>query len=102
MKLPFGLDFSTAQQMMRQMEEMGKQIKNISATGYAGGDMVTVTIDGNHNATVKISDEAYSIGGKEVLETLVAAAISDAETRLEEAMKEKNSETVAKMMGSLS
>ena len=102
MRLPFGLNLPDSQQLMREMEKMSNAMKDVSASGAAGGDMVVVTLDGKSNVSVRISDEAYSIGGKEVLETLVAAAVHDAIVKLEEAVKEKNSEAVAKLMGQLS
>ena len=76
---PFGIDF-------------GDIADGISATGSAGGDMVSITIDGNNQVRdVKISQEAYDLGSQ-ALQTLVSAALSDTLGRLDEARQEKQKE----------
>ena len=83
---PFGIDFGDIAKMKKEFDRI------ISATGSAGGDMVSITIDGNNQVRdVKISQEAYDLGSQ-ALQTLVSAALSDTLRRLDEARQEKQKE----------
>ena len=89
---PFGIDFGDIAKMKKEFDRMKSAMDDISATGNAGGDMVSITIDGNDNVRdVKISDEAYALGAG-TLQTLVSAALGDALRRLNEAKMDKQKE----------
>ena len=65
-----------------QIEAAKEKAEKIKATGTAGGDMVSVTINGKDEAEkVVISQEAYDLG-KEALEVLLCAAITQAAANL--------------------
>ncbi len=67
------------------------EMKQMTATGASGGDMVKVTINGMHNIEkLEISDEAYSLGDKETLQVLIMAAFNAAADNLKEAIEEKS------------
>ena len=89
---PFGIDFGDIAKMKKEFDRMKSAMDGISATGSAGGDMVSITIDGNNQVRdVKISQEAYDLGSQ-ALQTLVSAALSDTLRRLDEARQEKQKE----------
>ena len=89
---PFGIDFGDIAKMKKEFDRMKSAMDGISATGSAGGDMVSITIDGNNQVRdVKISQEAYGLGSQ-ALQTLVSAALSDTLGRLDEARQEKQKE----------
>ncbi len=101
MKLPFNIDLKDINEMKASAEKMQMELDQVEATGTAGADMVTVRINGKGDVLeVSISDEAYSIGGKQALQTLVAAAIAAALRNLKEARDEKQAEIVGRMMPS--
>ena len=67
---------------MDDMKALTDRLNDIRATGYAGGDMVSVTLNGSNQAvSVTISDEAAALG-RQALETLVCAAINDASEKI--------------------
>lgn len=89
---PFGIDFGDIAKMKKEFDRMKSAMDGISATGSAGGDMVSITIDGNNQVRdVNISQEAYDLGSQ-ALQTLVSAALSDTLRRLDEARQEKQKE----------
>ena len=80
---------------------MQGNLKHISATGYAGGDMVMVTIDGKFHVTnIVISDQAINTKNAKVIADLVKAAFHDAHQRVQEQIKEKiGSAEMSDMLG---
>lgn len=78
-------------EMLNQFQQTQKEVKSLEITGESGAGAVKVTLNGHHDATkVEINDEIFQ-GGKDVTEELVAAAINDANQRLEKALKDKMS-----------
>lgn len=76
---PFKFDLKSLQDDMKALTD---RLNDIRATGYAGGDMVSVTLNGSNQAvSVTISDEAAALG-RQALETLVCAAINDASEKI--------------------
>src|SRR4051794_8031411 len=78
----FGQIASLLQNLPKMREEMEKfqaQLAQISAEGDAGGGMVKAKVNG-HLEVVKItlSDEAVRLNDKEMLEDLIAAAVTQA------------------------
>lgn len=89
--------------MMKQVEEMQKNMKNMEAelettevTGKAGGDFIEVNLTCKPRCNkVTISDEAFE--DKEMLEDLVAAAINDALRKVETTKEDKMSNVTGGM-----
>ena len=78
-------------------ENVQKELDSISASSASGGDMVSITLKANGEVLdFNISDEAYNLGSKEMLTTLIKAAIADAMRNLEAAKKEKEIELATK------
>lgn len=102
MKMPFGIDMGQINKIKEQAEEMKKEVAAVKATGTAGGDMVTVTVTGDDKVeSVSISEEAYSVGGREGLEVLVKAAFGDALSKLGQAKEAKQRELAQKAMSGM-
>lgn len=96
MKLPF-FDQNFANKLKEMAENVQKELDSISASGASGGDMVSITLKANGEVLdFNISDEAYNLGSKEMLTTLIKAAIADAMRNLEAAKKEKEFELATK------
>ena len=96
MKLPFFF-FFFANKLKEMAENVQKELDSISASGASGGDMVSITLKANGEVLdFNISDEAYNLGSKEMLTTLIKAAIADAMRNLEAAKKEKEIELATK------
>lgn len=96
MKLPF-FDQNFTNRLKEMAENVQKELDSISASGASGGDMVSITLKANGEVLdFNISDEAYNLGSKEMLITLIKAAIADAMRNLEAAKKEKEFELATK------
>ena len=68
-----------AQQMQQKMADIQEQLKTKTATGTAGGGMVTVTANGkNEIISIVIEEEIISAEEKEMLQDLIIAATNDA------------------------
>ena len=84
-----------AQKMQQRMEEAQKELSQVRVIGKAGGGMVTIELDGGHNAravTIKPTMMEEDVG---MLEDLIAAAINDASRQIEKVSKEKISQLTA-------
>ena len=78
-----------AQKMQSGLQAAQDEIAKLEVTGEAGGGMVRVVITGRHDVK-KLEIDPVLIGDeKEMLEDLIAAAINDANRRLEETSKER-------------
>ncbi len=77
--------------LMKQAQQMQQKLQdaqqNLRATGTAGGELVTVTLDGRHHLVdLKIQKDAIDPEDPSMLEDLLKAAFKDASTKAEEAM----------------
>lgn len=82
-----------AKEMQAKMGQMQEELANMEIVGSAGGDMVTITIDGKGNMrSVKIDDGLISDGDGEIIEDLILAAHLDARKKLEANSADKMSE----------
>ena len=100
MSNPFG-NLSDIFKLKNQLEDIQKDMGRLQATGYAGGDMASVTLDGNNNCIeVRLSDESMTLG-RQAVETLVAAAINDANSAMNEKRTEYQQEKGRKLMPNL-
>ena len=81
-----------AQQMQAKMAQMQAELaeKNIEAS--AGGGMVKVVMNGRHEVvSVSIDPEVVDPQDVEMLEDLVAAAVTEAANRVEEMVRDEMS-----------
>ena len=86
-----------AQEMQTKMQEMQDKLAEVEISGRAGGGMVTITMDGRHNASkVKIKPSLLE-EEVEMLEDLIAAAINSAVKEIEKESKKKISQLTAGM-----
>lgn len=90
--------FKQAQEMGGKVEEVREQLKNERLTGTAGGDMVTVEVNGLCEVlSVKIDPGLVERGEREMIEDLVPAAINQASQKA----KEKHAEMMKSVTGNL-
>jgi hypothetical protein len=91
MKGGLGNLMKQAQQMQANMQKAQEEIAGMEVTGEAGGGLVKVTMTGRHEAR-RVSIDASLVGeDKDMLEDLVAAAITDAAHKIESATQERMS-----------
>ena len=78
-----------AQKMQEQMAKAQEELAELSITGTAGGGMVEITLSGKREVEkVTIKPEAVDPDDVEMLEDLIAAALGDALSKVEEKEKE--------------
>lgn len=79
-----------AQEMQSKMQDAQQRIASMEKTGVAGAGLVKITLNGQHqakNVFIDLSLLRSDDESKEMLEDLVAAAINDASSKIEEAAK---------------
>ena len=87
-----------AQQMQQKMASLQDTLKGKTATGSAGGGMVTVTANGQSEIiAVNIEQNIISVDEKEMLQDLVTAATNDALRKVKEISKEEMSKLTGGM-----
>lgn len=86
-----------AQQMQANMEKVQKEIAEAEATGESGAGLVKVVINGKHDVKRVEIDPELMKDDKEMLEDLIAAAVNDANRRIEKISQEKMSSVTAGM-----
>lgn len=87
-----------ARDMQDKLEEMHKTVSDLRATGESGGGMVKAIVNGNRRVVkILISDDAMT--DRDLLQDLVAAAVSDAMGKIEQAIGAKMKSTLAGGMG---
>jgi nucleoid-associated protein EbfC len=75
--------------LMKDAEDMKKEMEKIEVTGESGAGAITVTMTAKHYVkNISISDDIIS-EDKVVLEELICGAINDAVKRIEDATKDK-------------
>ena len=81
-----------AQQMQAKMAKVQAELAEKSVEASAGGGMVKVVMNGRHEVvSVKIDSEVVDPQDVEMLEDLVAAAVTEAANRVEEMVKDEMS-----------
>ncbi len=74
-----------AQEMGGRMQEINEELKTRRTTGSAGGDMVTVEVNGlNEVLACRIDPQLIDSGDRELIEDLVASAVNQALTKAKE------------------
>lgn len=89
MKAQLGNLMRQAQQMQENMKKLQDELARTEVTGESGAGLVKVTLTGKHQAHRVQIDPAALKEDKEFLEDLIAAAINDAEQKVEALAREK-------------
>lgn len=86
-----------AQEMKVNMERAKKELSETEVIGQSGGGMVKVIMNGNHEVNRVEINENLMKDDKEMFEDLVAAAINDANRRVEKITQERMSNVTSGM-----
>jgi hypothetical protein len=84
-----------AQKMQENLQKAQDELYRIEVTGEAGAGLVKVTMTGRHDVKRVEIDPALLREDKDMLEDLIAAAINDANHRVEQAIRERMAELTA-------
>ena len=80
------------QNIQSRMKDMQDKVKDIIVTGTAGGDMVSVEMNGAMEVTgVTISPEVVDPNDIEMLQDLIIAALRDAMVKVKEQLQDQMS-----------
>lgn len=94
---PFDL-FKQLQGLQSRMGEVQAKLRNVKATGSAGGGLVTVELNGQMQVEkVTIAPEAVDPRDIAMLQDLVQAAMSDALDRIKEKIRDEVSQVTGLM-----
>ena len=91
MKGALGNLMRQAQKVQEDMAKAQKELESTEITGESGAGLVKVTLNGRRQAMRVQIDPSAMEEDREFLEDLVAAAINDAEQKVEAHSKEKMS-----------
>lgn len=97
MKGAIGDLMKQAQKMQAEVERVQREIAAAEVTGEAGGGMVRVLMTGRHDVCKVTIDAELMKDDKNMLEDLLAAAVNDANRRVETLSKEKLAAVTAGM-----
>lgn len=89
MKGAIGDLMKKAQQMQADVQRLQHEIAAMEVTGEAGAGMVRVVMNGRHDVRSVHIDAALMQDDKSMIEDLLAAAVNDANRRVETLSKEK-------------
>jgi nucleoid-associated protein EbfC len=78
-----------AQQMQEKMQKMQEEVANMQVVGESGAGMVKITMTGRHDVKLVEIDPSLMQDDKDMLEDLIAAAVNDANRRVETISQEK-------------
>jgi len=96
---PFDI-LKNAQKIQDQMGDFQQKLGGIQVTGSAGGGMVEIDMNGRMEVqTVRIAKEVMGESDKEMLEDLVAAALTNAMERIREAIASELGGMIPQGMG---
>ncbi len=97
MKGGLGNIMKQAQQMQENMHKAQEEIAKLEVTGESGAGLVKITMTGRHDVKSVSIDPTLIGDDKDMLEDLIAAAVNDANRRVENMTKEKMSGLTAGM-----
>ncbi len=89
MKSGMGNIMKQAQQMQANMEKAQKELADAEVIGESGAGLVKVTMNGRHDVKRVVIDPELMKDDKEMVEDLVAAAVNDANRRIETMTQER-------------
>ena len=76
------------QQAQKMQEQLQKQLEKTVIEASAGGEMVSVKMNGNKQLiAVQIDSEVFEAKDSEMLQDLIVAATNEAARRVDESMK---------------
>ena len=79
-----------AQKMQQEMQRAQEELEEAEIVGSAGGDAVTITMNGKKTITsISIKPEYVDSDDIEMLEDLIIAAINDGYTKADKMSKDK-------------
>ena len=78
-----------AQEMQVNMQKAQDELASIEVEGAAGGGMVKVVVTCKHDVRRVTIEDSLLRGDKEMLEDLVAAALNDANRKVEQTVQQK-------------
>lgn len=79
-----------ARMLQEQLSKMRTDLETTEVTGSAGGGLVTIVLNGNHEIKqIKIKPECVDPEDVDGLEALIKAAFTDAHKKLEEKSKKE-------------
>lgn len=87
MKGAIGNLMRQAQQIQDNLKRAQEELANLEVTGESGAGLVKVTMTGRHDVKRVSIDPTLLQDDKDMLEDLVAAAVNDANRRVEEVSK---------------
>mgnify|MGYP002621958524 FL=1 len=97
MKGGIGNIMKQAQQMQANMEKAQQELADAEVIGESGAGMVKVTMNGRHDVKRVEIDPELMKDDKEMVEDLLAAAVNDANRRVEKMSQEKMSSLTSGM-----
>lgn len=81
-----------ARKLFKEFQRVQEEISEMKFEAQSGGGMVTCTVNGKGELlSVKISDEVWKEGDKELIEDLIVAAVNEAYKKSKEAIREEMS-----------
>ena len=83
--------------MQENMQKAQEEIANMEVTGESGAGLVKITMSGRHDVKNVIINPTLLGDDKDMLEDLIAAAVNDANRRVESMTQEKMSGLAAGM-----
>ena len=89
MKGDFGNIMKQAQKMQENLQKAQEEIANMEVTGESGAGLVKVTMTGRHDVKRVEIDPGLLKEDREMVEDLVAAAVNDANRRVEACTRDK-------------
>ena len=95
MKGGIGDMMKQAQQVQENLQKTQNEIANAEVTGEAGAGMVKVVMTGRHDLKRVDIDPLLLKDDKEMLEDLIAAAVNDANRKVEKMSQDKMSNIAA-------
>ncbi len=98
MKDGLGNIMKQAQQMQENMQKAQEEIAKLEVTGESGAGLVKITMTGRHDVKNVSIDPTLVGDDKDMLEDLIAAAVNDANRRVESMTQEKMSGLTAGMV----
>ncbi len=91
MKAGLGDIMKQAQQMQENLHKAQEDVAKIQVIGAAGAGLVKVTMTGKHDVKRVEIDPSLIGEDKDMLEDLIAAAVNDANRKVEQRTQEKMS-----------
>ena len=97
MKGDFGDIMNQARKMQENMQRVQEEIAAAEVQGESGAGMVKVIMNGRHDVKRVDIDPSLLTSDKGMLEDLVAAAVNDANRRVEKAARDKMADVTSGM-----